>query len=261
MLEVIGEERYGAYKASAPDIKPDTDINIVRADLNHCVLTVYHFYECYSLAAGTRSSVIKELFSWAAAMVAVLGFLMISLGAAPLIFPWLKTAGTFAGIFTDIRINIIETLLATAIIGVFGSVVSVHRRLEDPRVDVDPVFRYIQTSSDRVSIAISSPFFGALFGMLVFALLSSGIVDKIVNQSITLTVLPDLQALFNGRDQVPNFSKLGLYGFLAGFAELLVPDTLTRIAEQTIAKAVPTKLGTTPIQTNGQGKKVGPNIA
>jgi hypothetical protein len=223
--EVAGEGRYALYEASAPIIDAaGVSAEVLRADLMECVRGVYYFYSVYGLAARSRSDVTKQTVSVAFVILLIESIVAIILSAArpafwPASIPWWPTS------FHAPRTIVIYLFLASAC-AVLGSVVSVQRRLQDPAVDVDPTYRYVQMKADRLSVAFVSPFFGAIFGLVAYALLLSGLVSG-------GAIIP----AFSGG--VPNAAKdialTLLYAFVAGFSEQLVPDALNRIA----AKALP----------------------
>jgi len=223
--EVAGEGRYALYLASAPVTDAaGVSAEVLRADLMECVRGVYYFYSVYGLAARSRSEVTKQTVSVAFVILLIEGVAAIILAAArpafwPASFPWWPAS------FHAPKTVVIYLFLASAC-AVLGSVVSVQRRLQDPAVDVDPTYRYVQMKADRLSVAFVSPFFGAIFGLVAYALLLSGLVSG-------GAIIPT----FSGA--VPNAAKdialTLLYAFLAGFSEQFVPDALNRIA----AKALP----------------------
>ncbi|GAC1303065.1 MAG: hypothetical protein NVSMB19_12840 [Vulcanimicrobiaceae bacterium] len=218
MHEIIGDARYASYIATAPDPNAATTSSpMLRADLAECISTVNYFYGAYGVAASSRALVTMSLLWWAAAVLCVLGALALLIPQAPrfhIVLP-----GTA-----------LEYLLATSAAAVVGSVVSVQRRLQNPKVDVDPFYRYIQTNADQLGIAVVSVLFGAILGFAIYALLVSGLIEG--------PAFPK----FDPNTGIPSGPKqialLIVYGFLAGFAEQLVPDALTRIAARTLGGIV-----------------------
>jgi hypothetical protein len=218
MQEVLGQERFSRYLATAPDLQT-TKPGVLRADLSQCIRTVYYFYSTYCLGALSRSSVTVSLFRVALSIIVLLG-LAAAIIAAPInLWPWNAADKN--------TISILEWLLLSSIAAVVGSAVSVQRRIEDPSVDVDPFYREITTRADRVGIAVVSPMFGAVFGVLIYLLFASKLVEGGAFPTFTDgTILP----------KTPFSAALVvLYGFIAGFAEQLIPDALTRIAGRTLA--------------------------
>jgi hypothetical protein len=248
LREVIGENRYGTYAANALD-PTCADEEDARNDLDQCISTVYYFYEAYGLAALSRNGVTSWLLGYAAVIILVLASAMffaprlpaLTLGSTALtaaaqspasssataeLPPVVPTTQSPAGKL----VLQIDLLLATAIAGVLGSVVSVQARLQDPKVDVDPFYRYIQTSADRFSIALFSPLSGALFAMFAFGAITGGVINS--------DLFTAFSAQKNSSTEVA-FASFMILGFVTGFAERLVPDTLTRIAGQALGAVIP----------------------
>ncbi|MBV9646903.1 MAG: hypothetical protein JO043_05525 [Candidatus Eremiobacteraeota bacterium] len=212
--EVIGDNRFGQYIANAPNLAaPTTTPADVRADLMECIRSVYYFYALYGLSSRSRSEVTKYLFK---VCLAIIGIQLL----IALLFSWHSGGRAIINVPGNVR-TIIEYLIATSAMAVLGSAVSVQRRLQDPSVDVDPVYRYIQTRSDRFGVAFVSPVFGALFGLIVYALVASKLVSTSVVNFNKSPFIPD---------GISDAGIVLIFGFIAGFAEQLVPDALTRIA-------------------------------
>jgi len=238
LREVAGETRYTQYLVTASDLTPGkTTVTDLRADLAECVRAVYYFYAAYGVAARSRSNVTGSLFRVALLLIGVevVIALLFSLhnASGPIIF------------LNDIDVRAaIEYAIATSIFAVLGSLVSVQRRLQDPSVDVDPFYRYIQTTADKFSVAFVSPVFAAIFGVLTFGLLESKLLS-------TELIKFDTKGLPSSWSDV---ALLLIFGFLAGFAEQLVPDALTRIAARALAGVAGTSGGDAPSQPREQSQ-------
>jgi IPT/TIG domain len=219
--EVAGDARYASYSEGAPSLTTATSA-VLRADLSTCIQAVYYFYATYGVAARSRSEVTLATLQVAGvilAIEAVLGVL-IAVAATRPIWPFTLTPDPVGVLKT------LEFLLATSAVAVVGSVVSVQRRLQDPSVDVDPFYRYIQTKGDWLSISVISPLSGAIFGFVLYGLLAS----KLIAGTIV-----DLSAGYPAGTVA--VALLLVFGFVAGFAEQLVPDALTRIANRVLGGA------------------------
>lgn len=120
-------------------------------------------------------------------------------------------------------LSMLPWFLATSFAGVLGALVTVQKRLQDPKNDGDAYYRYLQTSADWISVVLVPPVLGAVFGAVVYFLLVSNLV---------------LGGIANWDGFTPKDGKtiavLLIFGFLAGFAEQLVPDALTRIARRAL---------------------------
>lgn len=218
MHEVVGDARYAQYILAAPD--PGTaPEDQVRADLAECIRTVYYFYSAYGLAARSRSDVTQSTFNVGLCILAIQAVVATSLAMRVLPGAWWPLPREV--------LHGLEYLVATSAAAVLGSVVSVQARLQDPKVDVDPLYRFVQTHSDRLSTAYVSPIFAAIFGLVIFALTASGLIGG--------SAFPHINSLISDSPNLSDVALVLIYGFLSGFAERLVPDALNRIATKTIA--------------------------
>ena len=221
--EVAGDSRYALYIAGAPPLT-GTDGAALRADLASCIQSVYYFYASYGVSARSRSDVTALMLRVALGILIVQG-----------VMAWLLSFVTGKG-WLPISVGVLtalEFMLATSAVAVVGSVISVQRRLQDPTVDVDPFYRYVQMRGDWLSTAFISPLFGAIFGIVLYGLL----VSKLVGTSVIN--VGDKNGIPTG---ATNIAALLVLGFLAGFAEQLVPDALTRLASRVFG-------GTTTVNT------------
>jgi hypothetical protein len=236
--EVAGDARYAAYSDGAPSLATAAS-SVLRADLATCIQAVYYFYATYGVAARSRSEVTLATLQVACVILVVEALLgiLIAVAATRPIWPFTLTATPLNALKT------LEFLLATSAVAVVGSVVSVQRRLQDPSVDVDPFYRYIQTKGDWLSISVISPLSGAIFGFVLYGLLASKLIaGTIVDLSTGYPVGTVAVAL------------LLVFGFVAGFAEQLVPDALTRIANRVLGGADGTTASKAATSASGQLK-------
>ncbi len=213
LREVGGEARYAAYLACNPPPSQTAALEDVRADLIECMRSVYYLYGSYGVAASSRDRLIRELLRFGGIIIAlecVVAVLLFQITSEAI--PWLTVNGPLC--------RTLAFATVTSMVAVVGSIVSVQRRLEDPTVDADPYFRYIQTSADRLSVSFSAPFFGAVFGYVLFGLVAS----KLFLGTVINVTTPD----------VVGTTSMLVLGFTSGFAEQLIPDALTRVASRAL---------------------------
>jgi len=218
LQDVVGSNRYAQYIASAVDISQEQDVEVLRADLMSCIRAVYYFYGSYGVAALSRTRAAARLVEAAVVILAIDTIAFVVAWLLPNIGGSLRTVASLA--------------IATSAAAVVGSVVSVQRRLQDPTIEVDPFYRFIQTDADWFGIAVISPMFGAIFGLLVYGLL----VSKLLSTSIVTFQDPSGDPLAIALPaSVAGYAAVVILGFIAGFAEQLIPDALTRIATRALA--------------------------
>jgi hypothetical protein len=216
--QVIGDAKYAEYLASAPDAVNEQDVAKLRADLGECIRAVYYFYSAYGVAAVSRTHVTQRLMKSAG--------LILVIEAAILALIW-----RFAGSLD--WTPVLSVAIAASAAAVVGSVISVQRRLQDPTVDVDPFYRYIQTDADWFGIAVVSPLFAAIFGALLYSLIVSSLIGTSMvslNNAVTGlgAALPK---------EPKDYAALLVLAFISGFAEQFIPDALTRIASRALTGA------------------------
>jgi hypothetical protein len=241
MHEVVGDTRFAVYLSNAPNLSTDVPAPALRADLGECIRTVYYFYSAYGISARSRTRATVSAMRIAAYIIIGEGLLALVLAILAHLnqawLPWLTWLK-----LPDSKLGALEYALAASCAAVFGSVVSVQRRVQDPSTDADPFYRYIQTTADWVGIAVVPPVFGAIFGLVMFALLISKLMLG------TLITFTEQGVPSKGAD----IALLLLLGFLAGFAEQLIPDALNRLAARALSS-----VSTTTVATSDAGTGAG----
>ena len=218
MHEVVGDVRYAQYLPTVPDPGSAPE-DQARADLAECMRAVYYFYSAYGVAARSRSDVTQSTFNVAVCILAIQSVIatVIAIGNAK---AWWTPA------WPSEVLNGLEYVVVSSAAAVLGSVVSVQARLQDPKVEVDPFYRFVQTHSDLLSTAYVSPIFASIFGPVIIAVTASGLTGG--------SAFPHIESLIGDKPDLADVALLLIYGFVAGFAERLVPDALNRIAAKTL---------------------------
>jgi hypothetical protein len=232
LCDVVGEGRYAEYLTTATDALHEQDVEALRADLASCIRGVYYFYGSYGVAALSRTQVTQRLIKWASGILAVQAGIVLLL--------WIPWTANLSADFLGWR-TIVSVALATSMAAVLGSIVSVQRRLQDPTVNVDPFYRFVQTNADWFGTAVISPLFAAVFGLIIYGLLVSNfLTTSVVHLGAAIKGFPDWAT-----DAIPSgpnsYAAVLILGFISGFAEQLIPDALTRIASRALSGVSPTE--------------------
>jgi hypothetical protein len=232
MRDVVGDARFAVYLANAPNLATDVPPAALRADLGECIRTVYYFYSAYGISARSRTRASVSAMRTAA-------YILVAEGILALVLALLAHAGSSWIKLRLEDLGALEYATATSAMAVLGSVVSVQRRVQDPGADADPFYRYIQTTADWVGIAVVPPVFGAIFGFVMYALLVSKLMlsPLVKFDDAAVPAAPE------------NIALLLLLGFLAGFAEQLIPDALNRLASRALSSVSSTAVASSTTAT------------
>ena len=245
MHDVVGDTRFAAYLANAPNLATVVPFPALRADLGEVIRTVYYFYTAYGISARSRTRASVYALRTAA-------YIVMAEGVIAFVLALLATGKDAWYAIRPEKLGALEFALAASVAAVLGSVVSVQRRIQNPGADTDPFYRYIQTTADWVGIAVIPPLFGAIFGLVMYALLVSGLMlQPLVKFGTTVasTGTAGVTTLPTGVPTGPtDIALVLLLGFLAGFAEQLIPDALTRLAARALSSVSST---TVPPSTAG----------
>ncbi len=213
LADVAGVRQFALYMGTNPPDPASSSEEVVRADLDHLMGELYFRYAIGPLREKERAIVsvrVAKILCVAAMMVA----LMAVAGAAGI--P-------------------IGTPLATTVMfaGAIGGVVSMQQRYYSWSHDTDPMHNVSQLVQGWSSILLSMTG-GAVFALVLYLVLSARLIEGTI-----FPVFPDLKAQLGLRAVLvgpalksPDFAKLLVWCFIAGFAERFVPDTLSRFVER-----------------------------
>lgn len=218
--EVVGQTRYDLYLSTAPKIDDkETTFSRLRDDLAGRIRAVYFYYSSRGVSAAARGKITLRLLLTGVVILLIEGLISAVL--------YQGFHGAVAGHY----------VLAASAAALLGAIISVQRRLQNPRISVDPFYKYIQLSSDPWSIVVVSPLFGAVFGTIVYGFFASGLVSA-------GSIVPSFT------DGIPQggaaIALTLIYAFIGGFSERFVPDTLDKLAEHAIPVAAALSPSTTP---------------
>jgi hypothetical protein len=207
-------DEFDAYLASKPPESDDSDGGKVRSDVRQLAGSVH-----YILTTDTEREAILNKFRVSMLTIVLVIFLTIIIVGS-----------------TQLHDYITASLLVL-FAGYAGGVVSVQQRLQSAK-DGLLINRTFETTSSKLSLYVV-PLQGAVFAVFLYLLFIGGLVQgdlfpKMVHDptgdycNLTDNVVVQLLNCTAPAGPVA-FAKLLAWSFIAGFAERLVPDTITRL--------------------------------
>jgi hypothetical protein len=212
-FDLVGAASYEKYLQSHPPNENDPTCNQVslRADLDRMLDSLHWNYALIPIRERLRTSIVRDVgFSVAA-------FVVIDL----LLILWCsyKDEALFA------------TMLIAMLAGATGGFISLQQRVQAIPTQGDPLISIFELENGRFSI-FQAPISGSIFALLLLFLFMGGLVSG------QLFPIFDGLKFFLHKFQWtpagttlwgPNYAKLIVWCFIAGFAERFVPDTLDRL--------------------------------
>jgi hypothetical protein len=219
--DAVGKESYTAYMASHPPDPDKARPEEIRADADFILGDILRNLNFSGARERLRTQLSQVAFFWMVAVVAG----MVAAGREQS-DPWLRMLSL--------------SLLA----GTIGGFISMQRRLQTSYVSGNPRVTLAQLTYGAWSMYLA-PISGAVFGGLLYMMFAGGILSGSVFPSLVMTPSgdpPTVIAAFAHRGHValpapfPDFAKLMVWCFIAGFAERFVPDTIDRLTSASNAK-------------------------
>ena len=230
--EIAGQDRYAAYLAANPPDAASAPEEDLRADLEQVLQEIHWLYTVLPVQEQVRTLLVRRTV---AVTAWVFGVLLL------VVLVQLALEGR------DVRLQPITLVVAA---GSFGGLISTIRRIQTTPLDENVVRGLLGMSRSMWSVYLSPPF-GAVFAIVLLLLFKANLLSG--------ELFPQFCAAFDGAGAVPttqpatcptimptfretlaylrpvdtaDYAKLVVWAFIAGFAEQLVPDALSRIASR-----------------------------
>jgi len=222
--DVAGEREFSAYFASNPPDPglPATTEEALRTDIEYLLSEIHLRYALRPAREKTRS--------WLSRWVAI-----ITIGGLLVVLSFLFLANNYDSVNPMRKAG---PLTVVMFVGAMGGLVSLQQRFQSLPDEGDPIDNVSELEHGRFFIlpAISGGIFAALLYLLFAGGLLAGELFPVIpvvepsdeGERILLTNL----LIGTGPEDTVEYAKLLIWSFLAGFAERLVPDTLTRLVER-----------------------------
>jgi hypothetical protein len=215
--DVAGLTLYEAYLASKPpDLASQTEEKALRSDIEYLLGEIYLRYAITPVNERARDRISSRI------MISILGGVGLILFVIILNF-WLRERTQ----------SFSATLLPVMFIGAMGGLVSMQQRYQSVSREGDPIDNISQLTQNWSRLflpAINGAIFAVLFYMIILGGLVQGdLFPKVQNLEDKAGI--KLNGLFEYGKPLSSvdYAKLIVWSFLAGFAERLVPDTLTQL--------------------------------
>jgi len=142
-------------------------------------------------------------------------------------------------------LRILQMAALVILCGILGGLISMLRRLQALPSGSTPLFDTIALNAGQFGIGLA-PIYGGIFAMVLYLVFLSGVLDTVIAPTAGEIVFPHFTDATPRT--TPDYARLLIWAFMAGFAEQLVPDVLNRLtARNTAALAKPTGAsGTAP---------------
>jgi hypothetical protein len=235
---VIDPKKYERYKQSV--IRASGDDTDLKDRIFFLVWDLYWAYTTAGKVGQLRQRAVKPILGILPIIISIFfGCLLIYL----LVSFFMET-----NVFSTFMV-----VLSVLFFGAFGALISFQRRMSKLEVRGETFSNYLQLCSlgNEGPLAL---FAGGFFALLLLILFGSGIANAVVNaifsQGLAETIVPLFPQLYiksNASTEIVNLAtaignlsfsgfasiaKLLVWSFLAGFAEALIPDAMSRLIEK-----------------------------
>lgn len=215
--DIAGLREYEAYLASKPpDPTGQVEEKALRADIEYLLSEIYLRYALAPVSQEVNDRISRRV---TAVILVGVGILLVVI---------------LCNVF-DVAQNYRSTLLSVLFVGAMGGLLSMQQRYQSISREGDPIDNISELNQgwSRLFLpAISGSVFAALFYMLILGeVLQGDLFPELVvfapskadgNGVSLIEVLT-----YGSPTSTSSYAKLVVWSFLAGFAERLVPDTLS----------------------------------
>ena len=218
--DVVGLNLYEAYLASKPpDLAGEIKESDLRSDIEYLLDEIYLRYAMTPINEGARDRISTRI------MISILAGGALILLVIVLHFWFKQKTNSFSA-----------TVLPVMFIGGMGGLVSMQQRYQGVSREGDPLDNISQLTQNWSRLflpAVNGAIFAVLFYMIILGGLVQGDLFPQV-QNIQDAEGIKLSALIEHGNPLSfaDYAKLIVWSFLAGFAERLVPDTLSRLVSK-----------------------------
>jgi len=219
--DVAGLKEYEAYLASKPpDLAATTKEEELRADIEFLLGELYLRYAIMPIREKVRDQITGKVarYMFFAIMLVVLSF-------------YASFNASSAG-----RISIEMAMVMIVLFsGAVGGLVSMQQRYQSVPSEGDQIDSVSELAHGFLT-TFTPLFSGAIFALILFFLISAGWLKG--------ELFPNTEGLFRKAHTffdflgTPDYAKLVIWSFVAGFAERFVPDTLSRFLEKRVTDSV-----------------------
>jgi hypothetical protein len=219
---MIEPEEYQMYLESGPPDPLQGKLADLRTDLDEILNRIYFIYTMSPFREEMRTRISSRISSL------LVSFLV--LAAAAILFD------TYQAHFR------ISALLPVIIVGAIGGFVSVQQRIQSAPTEGDAIRGVLALYDGWFSVYLS-PLTGAISATVLYLLFAGGLLKGDLFPLIADAGGPeqalDFQSFLSRIEPKDSgaYAKLLIWGFIAGFAERLVPDTLNRLVGTVEASA------------------------
>jgi len=220
--DVAGLKLYEAYLASKPpDLANQTEEKALRSDIEYLLDEIYLRYAITPVNERARDRISSRI------MAGILGGILLVVFVI-LLNTLIKAEGE----------PLSATLLPVMFIGAMGGLVSMQQRYQSVSREGDPIDNISQLTQNWSRLFLPAVN-GAIFAVLLYMIIRGNLVQGQLFPQLQKPVENleggiQLKALFaQGKPaSAIEYAKLIVWSFLAGFAERLVPDTLSSLVSK-----------------------------